>query len=244
MLSKIVSPGDRLELVKHVSEKEMQEPIQEQLALDNTLISQVYDIIDDTQLRIAMPIVEGHALPLPLNQRFDVSFFTKKGLYKSVVTILERYEENGLYILVVELIYELKKYQRRQYYRLECVMEIEYVSVGEDFLKGEINDDIVKRKFEEHQSRKAVLMDISGGGMRFTSKEKLDENAVILIKLDIHVSNNKSLYAVMGKVLFSGKVSESSEIYEQRIEYCEIEGQARETIIKYIFETERKMRQR
>lgn len=244
MLSRIISPGDRLEITKAVSEKKRKQLEEENSVFARTLVSQVYDIIDETQLKIAMPIVEGRVIPLPVNDRFDVCFFTSGGLYKSGFTVIERYKENGLYILVVELIYELKKYQRRQYYRFECVMEVDYIKVDEEFLNQELSEYIVEEKFDETPKNRGIVMDISGGGIRFASEENLEKNSVILIKLNLVLSNNQKLKIVMGKVLSSNKVRNNSGMYEQRIEYCDIEGSVREKIIKYIFEQERKMRHR
>lgn len=242
MISKILSPGDRLEIKKVVSEKKRKELEAEKSVFAKPLISKIYDIVDETQLKIAMPMAEGRIIPLPVNSRFDVCFFTSGGLYNSGFTVIERYKENGLYILVVELIYELKKVQRRQYYRLECVMEVEYVKVDEEFLSQEIDDYILEEKFKETAGAKAIVMDISGGGIRFASEEKLADNDVVIVRLNLQLNNNQTLFGVLGRVLSSRKVRNNTGMYEQRIEYLDIQGQTRETIIRYIFEQERKLR--
>lgn len=245
MLSKIVKPGDRIEITKPVSEEKMKELIKENSIFAKPLISQVYDIIDETQLKIAMPIVAGRVTPLPLNARFDICFFTNGGLYKSGFSVIDRYKENGLYVLVIELIYELKKYQRRQYYRLECLMEINYVVTSEEMEAKLQDEDYLKELFENsEEKRHGIVMDISGGGVRFASKEKLEPNSIIVIKLDIHTMNNKEVYAVLGRIVNSTKMMNKDGMYDQRVEYFEIEGETRENIIRYIFEQERKMRQK
>lgn len=48
----------------------------------------------------------------------------------------------------------------------------------------------------------------------------------------------------MGKVLSSRSLLNDETTYEQRIEYMEISNSTRETIIRYIFEQERLMRQK
>ncbi|MBQ3545080.1 MAG: flagellar brake domain-containing protein [Lachnospiraceae bacterium] len=244
MISRIISPGDRLEITKVVSEKKRKQLEEENSVFAKTLISQVYDVIDETQLKIAMPIVEGRVIPLPVNERFDVCFYTNGGLYKSGFTVIERYKENGLYVLVIDLIYELKKFQRRQYYRFECVLEVDFVKVDEEFLKNEVDDYILDEKFDETPKQRGIIMDISGGGIRFVSDEKLEKNSVVLLKLDLVFNDNQRLKIIMGKVLSSNKTKNNTGMYEQRIEYCDIKGAIREKIIKYIFEQERKMRHR
>lgn len=245
MLSKILSLGDRIEITKPVSDEKKKELIEEKSIFAKPLISQVFDIIDDTQLRIAMPIVEGRVIPLSINGRFDVCFFTSGGLYKSRFIVTERYKEGGLYILVIELIYELKKYQRRQYFRLECTKDIEYLCVENELVEElRENEELIKETIDNNKLLMGIVVDISGGGIRFVSKGKLEANSMILLKLDITLENNKSVYGVLGHVLSSYRLTNNDGMYEQRIEYTDIQNNCRETIIRYIFEQERRMRQK
>ena len=158
MLSKLVSLGDRLELTspaKMQQNKENDEPQPHK----KPYVSQVYDVLEDEQLKIAMPIVEGRVIPLPLHGRYDVTFFTAGGLYQAKSVIVERYKEDGLFILVIELTSELKKYQRRQYFRLEYTMDVEYIELTkeevinvltdpdamDEILEGEMNAGTIPR---------------------------------------------------------------------------------------------------
>lgn len=244
MLSKIVLPGDRVEITKPVEKNKIKKYAEEDSVYDKMLISQVYEVLDDTQLRIAMPIAEGRVIPLPVNSKFDVCFYTSGGLYKSGFIVTERYKENGLYILVIELLYELKKYQRRQFYRLEYPMEVGYMVLDNAFPIEDINDEIIKEMLDESMLKTGIIIDISGGGIRFASNEKIEDNAMLLVKLEMHVSNSKDVYGVMGQVLTSRKIHNNSGMYEQRLEYYGITDSKRESIIQYIFEQERKMRQK
>ena len=153
-----------------------------------------------------MPIVEGRVVPLAVNGRFDICFITSGGLYKSRFVVLDRYKENGLYVLLIELVYELKKYQRRQYYRLEYTKDFEYIVIDEDTEKLIIEDEnMIKEILDNNKLKKGIIIDISGGGIRFASRDKLEEKSKVLLKLDISLSNNKKVYGIMGKVLSSKK---------------------------------------
>lgn len=244
MLSKIISLGDRIEITKQVSEAKRKELEAENSVFARTLVSKVYDIIDETQIKIAMPIVEGRVIPLPVNSRFNVCFFTAGGLYKSRIIIVERYKENGLYVLVAELVEDLKKYQRRQYYRLEFARDIEYLIVEEALVSTIMEDkDMMEDLYKQCTKKKGILVDLSGGGLRFASQEKLLRGDVLIIKLDISINSGKKIDKIFGKVLFSNKMINNGMMHEQRIEFFDLKDSDRETIIRYIFEQERKMRQ-
>lgn len=245
MLSKILSLGDRLELIRVMSEEK-----RKQVKLDNTIeakpfISQIYDIINEEQLKIAMPITEGRVIPLPVSARYDVYFFTMTGLYRSRVVILDRYKEDALYVLVVEIMSELKKYQRRQYFRLECTFDIEYRVLQdlevENFIK---EPDLINEDVESGVYTPAIVLDISGGGVRFASEEKLEPGGILLINLNIATNGGKNIYGVLARTFSSTKIINKDKMFEQRVEYMEIAGHTREAIIKFIFEQERKMRKK
>ena len=133
--------------------------------------------------------------------------------------------ENGLYVLLIELVYELKKYQRRQYYRLEYTKDFEYIVIDEDTEKLIIEDEnMIKEILDNNKLKKGIIIDISGGGVRFASRDKLEEKSKVLLKLDISLSDNKKVYGIMGKVLSSRSLLNDETTYEQRIEYMEISG--------------------
>ncbi len=245
MLSKILSPGDRLELLRVASEEKKNRFLEQNSVESKVLLSQIYDMMDDEQLKIAMPIVEGRVIPLPVNARYDVCFFTSGGLYKSRVVITDRYKEDGLYILVVELMSDLKKFQRRQYFRLECTLDIEYRQLEDsDVHKIKEDPELIRDIIEKEPFTAAIVLDISGGGVRFASEEKLEPDTNILVDLNISTESGQKVYGVMAKVLSSSRIINKEHMYEQRVEYLEIAGHTREAIIKFIFEQERRLRKK
>lgn len=245
MLSRVVTPGDRLELNKAVSKEALLKLEKEGSVFAKTLVSQVYDIVDETQLKIAMPIVEGKVIPLPVNSKFEICFFTALGLYKSKIIVLDRFKENNIYVLVVELISELSKFQRRQYFRLEYAMDIEYLVIDNSVVSSlKDNVGLINKMLDENVLKRGISIDISGGGIRFASDEQLDIDSAVLVKVNVTTSDGKSVYGILGKVLNSDKIINNELMFDQRIEYLDIKNEIREVIIRYIFEQERKMRLR
>ncbi len=245
MLSKILSLGDRLELIRVMSEEKRKQLKKENSIEAKPFVSQIYDIVDEEQLKIAMPIVEGRVIPLPVNTRYDVCFFTSGGLYKSRVVITDRYKEDGLYVLVAELMSDLKKYQRRQYYRLECTLDIEYRLLEDSEVETLREEpERIQEMIENGEFTTAIVLDISGGGIRFASEEHLEPGSNLLLNLNIITGNGQNVYGVMARNLSSTRIINKEHMYEQRAEYLEITGHTREAIIKFIFEQERRLRKK
>lgn len=245
MLSRVVSPGDRIELNKAVSKDALSGLRKENSVFAKTLVSQVYDIIDETKIKIAMPIVEGKVISLPVNSTFEICFFTALGLYKSKFIVADRFKENNLYVLVVELVGELKKFQRRQYFRLEYAMPVEYLVIDNSVVSS-IREDVslINKMLDENVLMDGVSIDISGGGVRFSSIEQLDIDSAVLVKINVSTNDGKNVYGILGKVVNSDKMVNNELMFDHRIEYFAIRNDMREIIIRYIFEQERRMRLR
>ena len=239
MLSKIVSVGDRIELKKYKGNMSSKN---NEIDEERTYISQVYDVISETRLSIAMPIVESRVIPLETNTKYEVYFITQYGLYQCEATIINRYKEEGLFVMIIELLSDLSKRQRRQYYRLDCNLTFRYrVLLDEEAEFYSQNPDMIE---EEGFFINATALDISGGGMRFVSSERLMENDKILMVLELEFIDKKFEVNLLGTIRLADVVKNKIGVYESRVEFEDLKMNIRETLIKYIFEQERIKRKR
>lgn len=238
MLSKILTLGDKIELESIInSNKKTEEEEKKKI-----YISQVYDVLEDGKIAIAMPIVEGRIIPLSVNTHYDACFYTKNGLYQARLVIVERYKENGLHTLVVEFVSELKKFQRRQFYRLPCTMNVEYKRLDQE----EVDEYMGKAQVIDIEGsfQNGIVLDLSGGGMRFLTKEKMDTGDIIIISLQLQNDEEAPKTLLIGKVILSEEIKNREKVYENRMEFIEISERLREKLVKFIFEEERKQRRK
>lgn len=246
MLSKIISPGDRIELskpVKATGSGTLKDKKDTTVQEKRIYISQVYDILEDEQLKIAMPIVEGRVVPLPMHARYDACFYSSGGLYQAKLVITDRYKEDGLYILEAELTSELKKFQRRQYYRLEHTMDFEYKVVTEEEMMDVLENEETLETSTSFGMTDGIILDISGGGIRFTTKEQLEKNTEVLVNINIGIAR-EDVCRLAAVIISSSKVDNRERLYVNRAEFHNMKDAVREKIIKYIFDMERRMRKR
>lgn len=170
MIEKFISPGDKIELKSTINVV-----LPDGTEGVKTYRSSVYDILDDERLELVMPMEQTKLVLLPVDGEYNVCFYSQGGLYRADVRIAERQKVNGIYILVVELISNLHKYQRREYYRFNCIVEMtarEMTKQESDaFAKG------LTYLVSEKDMAKGVIVDISGGGTRFVSRQ--DRKSVV-----------------------------------------------------------------
>jgi c-di-GMP-binding flagellar brake protein YcgR len=158
-------------------------------------------------------------------------------------------------IAVVKLTSDLEKFQRRQYYRLECVHEIEYrvVTREEEILENRLRQDDFRNTEERSECRKrlkqlnlewqkASIIDLSGGGARFNSRISHQPGEKIRIRFDFILGKELKKLLISAKIISSTKLMNRTGIYEQRAEFKDNGKVDREDLIKYIFEQDRKRR--
>ena len=129
MLTKYVEAGEKVEL-QIVSKDAGDNPDVER----RVYTSQVYEVLSEDRLEITMPMEKTKLILLPVDSEYDVYFYTEAGLLQCFARIIDRYKSNNVYILVLELISNLRKYQRREFYRFACALEMNSIPPPEAVL--------------------------------------------------------------------------------------------------------------
>jgi c-di-GMP-binding flagellar brake protein YcgR len=249
MISSIVSVGDKLELKRIRTIDNDKE--------DKIYKSKLLDFISDDKASIAMPIEKGRVIPLEVGDKYSIRFFTNKGLFQCKAVITERYRNDNIYVLIVQFLSDLEKYQRRQYYRLECILDVTYhiitdveLSLMNKIQADEFQNEEEKQKYintlEEFQSNwlTANVLDLSGGGARFTSNSNHESGLLIQISMRLGIDKWAKNYLLNAVIISSNKMTNRQGYYEHRVQFKDIKKDEREAIIKFIFEEERRQRKK
>lgn len=235
MLSKLIRIGTKLDLqsIHQVKDDEKENKIYK---------SEVYDIISEERLEVTMPMEQTKLILLPVDGEYDMTFYALNGtVYQCLGRVIDRYKSNNVYILVFELITNLRKYQRREYYRYSCALEMCARTLEEEEIKA------VEAKEHYYLSpglplKRSVIVDISGGGLRFMSNQRYEPGSMIYCTYHLILKGVPKNYEIVGKILSVKPVDSKPGVYEHRVQYVNLPINDREEIIKYIFEEERKVR--
>lgn len=207
-------------------------------------VSQLLEMDEDDEdlINIAMPIYEGKLIPLEVGRRFELYFYVKKGIYACNAEIVQRYKSGNIFILVMRLLSDFKKKQRRQFFRLDTNVELQYKTFTQEDEKvfrttGRISDEMYARLYEV-----GMTLDLSGGGARFVSKDKMNKGEKLIIKLVFVMDEEERVIEPLARVINSIPAKGKAGLYENRIEFVHIKDSDRETLIKYIFREERRIR--
>lgn len=236
MISKFVQIGNKIEIE---SIKKTTGELGE--VTRKTYRSELYDIESEDIIKIAMPMEQSKIVLLPVDAEYSLCFYTPNGLYQCLARVVERYKSNNLFVLSMELETDLQKYQRREYYRLNTVLEMKSKAI-DDKDKGSLAQ--VQFIDTDLTFDNGTMVDISGGGARFISKVQYTEGSLIRFVFSLFVNGLVTEYKLVGKVLKSSPIENREDQFENRIQFVNMVNDDREAIIKYIFEEERKQRHR
>ena len=213
-------------------------------------ISQFVQWEKDNVVSIVVPTYKGHFLPLTIDEIYELHFLAKTGLYRCRGKIISRGKVGSIATAVVKFVSELEKVQRRQYYRMSCLMPM-YYSILDDSYKelyigkkkglslDQRKDIASKLANQEFTFQKGIVLDISGGGLRFNSKAQQKAGDVYLFQPELPDVLRRKIPYLLGRIVSSRLLSEVPLLYDNRVSFVGLNNSEREEIISYIFAQER-----
>lgn len=231
ILSKYVAPGGEVELKAIDRERNPEENGQRKAHR-----SRLLKILTESRVEVAMPIVDGKLILLPVDGEYDMYFYGDNVVYQCNARVTDRYRSNGQYVLVMDLTSNLRNYQRREYYRFSCALEMDSRQLGEEEIAIAAQEELLPAL----PLKSSVIVDISGGGLRFVAYYAYEVNSLILCKYHLQFEGREKEYRLVGKVLAVNELEKEPGVFDHRVQYVNVDPQDREEIIQYIFDESRK----
>lgn len=154
--------------------------------------------------------------------------------YKSV------YTEEEKRIITLELVSPFEKVQRRMHQRVSCHSRIRYqqISKKEAVRYGE-EAELFNSLEEQRDSYENSLVDISGGGIRFTSKNPIPVDTYLFARFEITNEKRAVEMKVIGQVVYSMPLRNEQNYFDIRMKYIGLTEEERKQIIHFVFQLER-----
>lgn len=234
MLSTLVKDGDKVEL------QSVEYSFSNDKPKAKTYSTKVYTVISDDKVELMMPMEKTKLILLPVDGEYNLCFYTESGLFQCYARIYDRYKSNNVYVVALELTSNLRKHQRREYYRFSCVIDMKARELKKEEAESlSTNQPILVPGLP---LRRSLICDISGGGMRFITDLLYEEDSYIYCYFPLKFGGTLKEYETVCKILSAKEVENRPGEYEHRAQYVNLDRDSREEIIKYIFEEERRIR--
>ena len=183
--------------------------------------SNVQDVTDD-YIAISIPMNAGEYIPLSRGVIIDVIYYEEENIYKFASEIIGRKFEN-IPILLLAKPKEIKKIQRRRFVRVPLIKTAKYINIKNE---SKVNISTI----DDRKYLKAVLVDLSGGGMRVKVSEKINPNDFLLVSLNV----NEEDVLIVGQT--KRIVKDDDGRFICGISFESLDNGTREQLIKYIFQ--------
>ncbi|MGI6683988.1 MAG: flagellar brake protein [Bacillota bacterium] len=168
---------------------------------------------------IEVPIHDGQFVPLRDGTSIKIFFYDDTSGYAFVSQIIKRMTVS-IPIFIIKYPEQINKIQRRIFYRIPVVAEIEYQIVGTEGLS---------------KIYKGYTNNLSGGGLLLKTTRKIPENSLMFVTLKL---DNKEI-KLSAKVIRC--VQEDNNLFLIAMEFCDISECQRDIIIAYIYQMQRLM---
>lgn len=194
---------------------------------DNVYKATIQDI-QENEVLTTIPVKDGTYLTLKDQSEIEQIFYDGKGnIFNYKVKIIGRYVEKDISFYRVTKPYNIRKVQRRDDVRVKVVQIINYIK----------ESDFEKEIETEDNYENALLLDLSGGGMKIKAKEKFANNDVIIATLKYE---DEKIY-IKGNIIRIEKTDDRRYIYG--VNFIDMDNSTREKIIRIVFKIMRKQRE-
>lgn len=188
--------------------------------------------LGDQFIAIATPITGGVYLPLHKGDSFIAYYYIDdKLLYEFDGVVTGRRQEEKIQLIVLEYPKRLTLVQRREFVRVDIHQPVRYV-----ISKLDKELKTVDAHFDGAGgiTKEGVLLDISGGGVRIRTAEKLERGEYITVDMNI---SGRSL-RLNGKIIRC--VPDENKGYATGVAFYEMSERTQDKIVQLIFEIMRK----
>ena len=173
--------------------------------------SQVLDVTEDGNLIVAMPMLERRIIPIEIGQEFIATFYSRTGLLRCQVNVTERGKRGTLYYIEIEQISDVEKMQRREFFRLGCNMPLEYRVISNEERRMIETGTAYHLNEQAQEWKQGVILDLSGGGIRFVSPYHEETDAFVQVRFNIELNQNREVIYLFSTVLRSEQNKNNSQ---------------------------------
>lgn len=212
-----------------------------------TYKSSVFDFLGDNEIEMSMPTDGGKMVMFNIGFECQLYFYTSKGLFTCEAIVTNRYKREQFILMSVKIKTRLKKYQRREFFRLECLVDFTYYQIS-DKVAGletteELFEEIANPDYIEHK-KFGRTKDLSGGGMRFTTMGRLEVGSKILTVMRLANDKIDHMFYLVSDIISCDPVENMPELWIVRAKFEFKNIKDRDLIIRYVFEEDRMKRKR
>lgn len=187
---------------------------------DEIFKTDVQDVTEE-YIVIGIPMHNGSYLALAKGDLIELVYYDDLSLYGFTSEVIGRSREGMVHQIFIKHPESWRKIQRRNFVRVGIIQYINYE---------------VLKDGDYSEKKNGIIIDLSGGGLRLKTAEKLGQGDIIRV----FIKNEEVNIVGNGKIVRIEKDTDGRFLYG--VSFEEIDGLSRERVIQYVFNIMRKQR--
>ncbi len=195
-------------------------------AYQGSYLSKVAEI-NKSDFKVTAPFSKGEIVPLRMDQAVQVFCTGNSAAYTFLAKVIGR-QSKPVALLTLEQTSEIKRIQRREFFRIEAKRKVKYRIVDNN-----PEEDNKGQDFAE-----TMTLDISAGGLKLLADDSTPTTGIIELTVDI---------PDLEKVLLKGEIVNNYNLPDGSaigIEFLDIRQSQQDIIISWLFDYQRELRQK
>ena len=132
--------------------------------------------IQDEFLRINLPVNDGEYLMLHSGEKIEInSYLDEDKCYSFRADVISRGKEANIIFFQISAPYDIRKIQRRNFFRVGFVETIEY----------KIITKIAEEDYDNVPYKEGLMVDLSAGGLKIKIKDDIKKDDLLLINMKL-----------------------------------------------------------
>ncbi|MTI80175.1 MAG: hypothetical protein FH758_04700 [Firmicutes bacterium] len=177
--------------------------------------------IKDNVIYITVPYRGETPLVLMHNEMATLKYIAQNAAFVFTSTFLGTHQETEvlrLYKFNEPSVDDIKRIQLRNFVRIPITLDVEFLSP------------------DSKENQKGIAVDISGGGMKLATKDKLKEDAVIDIYFILTTKKQELQMKLKAQVVRCTLAGEESGVYHSGLQFVDINQGTEDKICSFVFE--------
>lgn len=130
--------------------------------------------IEDDNIKINIPVHNDEYLMLNKGDKIEInSYLDERKCFSYYCDVISKGKDNNVIYYKLTIPYDVKKIQRRNFFRVSLVEEVTYKNIT----------DKTEKEIEELPYKSGMMIDLSAGGLKVKTKEKIKDNDVIIMRI-------------------------------------------------------------
>ncbi len=202
---------------------------------ENVYYKSIIQEVNRDNIAIGVPMGNQGQLFLYTDDICTFRIVYKEAQYYFKSKILGRKRSNRIPLYLIDWPEEVKRVQKRAYFRFPCSFKIFYWVLPAEEAEGKHKLPFAKIVEPFDPPEKGLMADISGGGLQLVTSSEIPKGSVLALRIPMQSKKEEKTFELLGKIIWAGAADKTARVYRHAIEFIHIREMQREEIIRFIF---------